>query len=101
MEIYHLALASDWEEAKLSGGYTTSTLGRTLAEEGFIHASRAEQVEPTRRRFYGDVTEPLLLLVIDTDLLTCPWREDPAGDDTFPHLYGPPNADAVVDVRSL
>uniref|UniRef100_UPI002FCA9883 DUF952 domain-containing protein n=1 Tax=Aeromicrobium sp. TaxID=1871063 RepID=UPI002FCA9883 len=70
--IFHLALASDWAAAQESGAYTTSTLGRTLAEEGFIHASRADQWTAVRDRFYGDVTEPLVLLQIDTDLLDVP-----------------------------
>jgi uncharacterized protein (DUF952 family) len=34
--IYHIATASDWAQAQAAGEYTTSTLGRTLAEEGFI-----------------------------------------------------------------
>lgn len=97
--IFHLALASDWEAAQASGAYTTSTRGRTLAEEGFIHASRADQWPAVRERFYADVTEPLLLLQIDTDRLDVPVVEEPAvpgGTETFPHLYGPLRVDAVV-----
>lgn len=101
MQIFHIALTTDWEAARQSGSYTTSTRGMALSEVGFIHASRVEQVEPTRARFYADETEPLVLLTIDTDLLTCPWREDAVGDETFPHLYGPLNAGAVVQVTSL
>jgi uncharacterized protein (DUF952 family) len=101
MQIFHIALLSDWEGAVASGSYTTSTRGQTLADVGFIHASHREQVEPTRTRFYADETAPLVLLTIDTDLLACPWREDAVGDQTFPHLYGPLNADAVVGVEPL
>ena len=42
--IYHIAEAADWEQARRDGQYTMSTRGRTLAEEGFIHASTAAQV---------------------------------------------------------
>ena len=42
-----------------------------------------------------------MLLTIETDLLDVPWREDPVGDDTFPHVYGPLKPAAVVDVRPL
>jgi uncharacterized protein (DUF952 family) len=101
MRIFHIALVSDWQVAVTSGGYTTSTRGQTLAEVGFIHASHAEQVEPTRARFYADETEPLVLLTIDTDLLTCPWHEDQVGEETFPHLYGPLTTDAVVEIEPL
>ena len=41
--IFHIATAVEWEAATRSGSYTTSTLGRTLAEEGFIHASHEDQ----------------------------------------------------------
>ena len=33
-----------WKQARRDGQYTTSTRGRTLAEEGFIHAPTAGQV---------------------------------------------------------
>jgi len=101
MRIFHIATLADWDAARASGAYTTSTLGRTLDEEGFLHASRAEHVEGVRAAFYADVDEPLVLLTIDTDLLTSSWQEDPVGDDTFPHIYGPLNPDAVVSVGTF
>jgi uncharacterized protein (DUF952 family) len=45
--IYHIAAAADWEQALRDGQYTISTRGRTLAEEGFIHAATAAQVTRT------------------------------------------------------
>ncbi|WP_211357254.1 DUF952 domain-containing protein [Nocardioides rubriscoriae] len=107
MRIFHLATLADWEAARASGRYTTSTRGRTLAEEGFIHASRGDQWQGVRERYYADVTEPLVLLVIDTERLTSPVvdEEVPGSDETFPHVYGPIEVDAVVrtiplDVRA-
>lgn len=98
--IYHLALASDWSEAQAAGEYAISTLGRTLVQEGFIHASRADQVEAVRDRFYAGVTEPLLLLEIDPDLLRSRLVVEfvPEAGEEFPHVYGPVNLDAVVRV---
>jgi uncharacterized protein (DUF952 family) len=98
MRIFHLATVAEWDAARASGAYTTSTIGRTLAEEGFIHASRADQWQGVRERYYADVTEPLVLLVIDTDRLTSPVVEERVGEgpETFPHVYGPINPDAVV-----
>ena len=98
MQIFHLALAEEWEAARRTGAYTTSTLGRTLAEEGFIHASRADQWQGVRDRFYADVTQPLVLLVIDTERLTAPVVEEvPDGaDQAFPHIYGILDPSAVV-----
>jgi uncharacterized protein (DUF952 family) len=97
--IFHLALASDWAAAQSAGAYTTSTRGLTLAEVGFIHASRGDQWPAIRDAFYADVTEPLLLLQIDTDRLDVPVVEErpaPGATETFPHIYGPLALDAVV-----
>ena len=101
--IFHLALASDWDAARRSGSYTTSTRGRTLAEEGFIHASRADQWPGVRDRFYSDVDEPLVLLVIETARLDVPVVAEPVPDssETFPHVYGPLPAAAVVQALPL
>ena len=96
MQVFHVATATDWEEALRTGAYTTSTRGRTLEQEGFIHAARREQVPGVYQRYYADATEPMVLLTIDTDLLDVPWREDPVGEDTYPHLYGPLRPRAVV-----
>ena len=100
-QIYHLALAADWDRAQAPGAaYTTSTLGVTLEQEGFIHCSYAQQVQAVADGFYrgrGDV----VLLTLDPGLLTSPWPVDPVGDDAFPHVYGPLDLAAVVDVRPL
>jgi len=101
--IFHIATASDWQAAKEAGSYTTSTRGRTLAEEGFIHASRDDQWPRVREAVYADVAEPLVLLVIETDLLDVPVVEEevPGTGETFPHLYGPLRPSAVVEVAPL
>lgn len=101
VRIHHVASAADWRAARRSGSYTTSTRGLSLAEQGFIHAARPEQVAGVHRRFYADATEPLVLLTIETDLLDVPWREEPVGDDTFPHVYGALSPAAVVAVQPL
>ena len=101
MRIYHLAEVARWEEARASGAYEQSTLGRTLAEEGFVHASREDQWETVLETFYADHDGPLVLLEIDTELLSSPWQEDQVGDTTFPHVYGPINPSAVVDTHPI
>ena len=75
--IYHAALPADWEAAQRTGLYTTSTRGRSLADEGFIHAAYESQVEGVANRFYADV-DALVLLAIDPDAVVAarPWRRD-------------------------
>lgn len=103
MRIFLLATAADWRAAQVTGRYTTATRGRTLAEEGFVHASRGDQWQEVRLRHYADVTEPLVLLVVDTDLLDVPVVEEPTpgGTETFPHVYGAVATTAVVSVVPL
>ena len=95
--IYHIATVADWQQARRDGEYTTSSRGRTLAEEGFIHASTAGQVGWVANTFYPGVPD-LLLLVIDTDKVGPLLRYDPVPgwDEPFPHIYGPLSPDAVV-----
>jgi len=104
VRIFHIATVADWEAARVSGTYTTSTRGRTLEEEGYLHASREDQWEGVRERFYADVTEPLVLLVIDTARLDVPVVEEvpaPGMTETFPHVYGPLRPEAVVETVVL
>ena len=104
MRIFHIATLADWTDAQASGAYTTSTVGVTLEEEGFLHASRADQWEGVRARYYADLTEPLVLLEIETDLLDVPVVEEvpaPGMTETYPHVYGALDPGAVVAVTSL
>ena len=98
--VYHIAAAADWEQARRDGEYTVSTRGRTLAEEGFIHASTAAQVNQVAGAYYRDAPD-LVLLVIDTERVGSPIRYElvPGQDQPYPHIYGPLNLDAVVETR--
>ena len=100
--IFHIATAADWRATLSSGTYTTSTVGRTLEEEGFIHASRRDQVQGVFDRYYAGLGEDLVLLTIDPARLTgAEVRVEAVGDDSYPHVYGPINRSAVVDVVPL
>ncbi len=70
----------------------------SLENEGFIHFSLVNQVLETANRHYH-ATNGLVLLKINVERLsttlkfeTAPWGE------SFPHLYGPLNLDAVEKV---
>jgi uncharacterized protein (DUF952 family) len=101
MRVFHLTTAADWAAAQASGSYTMSTRGRTLAQEGFVHCSSAEQVASTRASFFAGVPD-VVVLEVETDLLSSPWRLEPVGvaeeAERFPHVYGPLDLDAVVAV---
>jgi uncharacterized protein (DUF952 family) len=101
--IFHIAKVADWESAQAAGEYRVSTLGRTLEQEGFLHASRAGQWQAVYDAFYAGVDEPLVLLEIDSGLLGVPVVEEapPGTDERFPHIYGPLPVAAVVAVSPL
>src|SRR5258708_37524415 len=96
--IYHIASASDWEQARREGEYTTSTRGMSLAEQGFIHAGTAHQVAPVANAIYGG-DQDLLVLVIDSESLGPAVRVEPVpgAGAALPHLSGPLHGDAGCD----
>jgi uncharacterized protein (DUF952 family) len=100
--IFHIAFPDQWDAAVEAGCYRWSTRGKSLDDGAtFIHASRPEQVAMVANFAYDDVDVPLYLLVIDTArLVSALCDEDLDGTGmSFPHIYGPLNLDAVVDVR--
>jgi len=102
MRIFHVTTAGDWAAAEPAGRYAVSTRGVTLQQEGYIHCSEDHQWPAIRARFYADLDD-VVLLEIDTDRLTSPWRTEQLGDadQPYPHVYGPIDLDAVVSVRRI
>jgi glutathione S-transferase len=101
--LYHIATVPDWEQAQQDGEYLTSTRGRSLGEEGFIHASTAAQVLPVANAVYQDEQQDLVLLVLDTSRIGAEIRHEPVPGwtDPFPHIYGPLDIAAVVQAVPL
>ncbi|MBO2455580.1 DUF952 domain-containing protein [Actinomadura barringtoniae] len=102
--LLHIAERRHWESAEASGeSYAMSTLGRTLADEGFIHCSADQaQAEGVLANFYTAVDRAdLVLLIIDPARLGSEVRHEPADGQLFPHIYGPIPLTAVIDVRSV
>ena len=89
--ILHVALEREWAAAQAVGVFEVSSLGKTLAEEGFIHCCYPDQLDGVFERYYSGVTEPLCVLVIDPDLLTAPLvAEDLIGaGENFPARLRP------------
>ena len=96
--IYHVTAGTDWDAAKERGEY----IHPSLDAEGFIHCSQEHQVAGVLERYFSGKTD-LVKLIIDTDKLNSKfvfdWSKSTA--DTFPHVYGPINVDAVIDVVAL
>jgi uncharacterized protein (DUF952 family) len=101
--IFHIASSSEWADARRSGELRSSTRSRSLDEEGFIHCSDAHQVLGVANELFRDPADSLVVLRIEVERLRAPVRyERPEGaHESFPHVYGPVNVDAVVAVAPL
>jgi uncharacterized protein (DUF952 family) len=94
--IVHLCTRPRWEAAVREGVYQADS----LETEGFIHCSRPEQILASANRYYRGL-EDVLLLWIDPAKVETEVRWEEAHGELFPHIYGPLNLDAVLDVTRL
>jgi uncharacterized protein (DUF952 family) len=92
--IFILALRTHWRAAHQAGSYQVSTLGQSLDDVGYLHASRAAQLPGVAERHYRGVREALVLLVVDPLLVDVPI----VVENGYPHLYGPLPVAAVTAV---
>jgi uncharacterized protein (DUF952 family) len=83
--IYHIARQADWTAALLTATYAADS----LAAEGFIHCSTAQQVLATANRLFRSRRD-LVLLCIDSDRVNAEIRHEnlEGGTEPFPHVYG-------------
>ena len=96
-KIYHLVPADTWVRFDREQSYEADS----LRSEGFIHLAERRQVAGVLDRYYRNVPD-LVLLHIDPAKLTHELRYEAATNgERFPHVYGPINKDAVVDVEKL
>ena len=74
----------------------------SLALEGFIHTSKAEQVQGVLERYYKNQSD-LLLLHIDETKLTASVKYElaPSVNEEFPHIDGRLNLDAVIKIENV
>lgn len=92
--ILHITDRVSWQQAEQLGVYQADS----LRSEGFIHCSTPAQVVQTANRYFRGQSG-LVLLCIDSDRAQAEIRyEGVAGGEQFPHLYGPLNLDAVLQV---
>lgn len=97
MTLLHLTGEDDWAAAKDSPTYTAMS----LETEGFIHCCTTDQLLGVIDRYYSDRTD-LHILVLDAERVGSEirWEESPP-NGTFPHIYGPIDTAAVIDVVPL
>lgn len=96
--VYHVTTAAEWNTAIQTGFYQSPS----LKDEGFIHCSQEHQIAGVLERYFTGKTN-LVKLLIDTDKLTSRFvfEWSPSTADTFPHVYGVINIDAVIEVMLI
>jgi uncharacterized protein (DUF952 family) len=96
--ICHIVSRPHWEAAIAQGFYEAET----LEVEGFIHASKEDQVQGVLERYYRGQKD-LLLLHIDETKLTAELKYElaPSMNEEFPHIFGRLNTDAVIKAIPL
>lgn len=93
--ILHIAPSTAWQRAQVLGVYR----GDTLETEGFIHCSLPAQVMPVANARFK-ARAGLVLLCIDETKVAAEVRYEDCYEtgQSFPHIYGPLNLDAIVNV---
>ncbi|MEM1119042.1 MAG: DUF952 domain-containing protein [Bacteroidota bacterium] len=94
--VYHIVLPDYWQKFKDADTYKPPT----FAEEGFIHCCTKAQIDYVLTTYFKGVSE-VLLLKINEDLLTAKLLVEPANGQYFPHIYGPINQQAIVEVKPV
>lgn len=96
--IFHVSKKADWDQAKQQGYFEVPS----LQLEGFIHMSQQHQISGVLDRYYKEATD-LLLLHVDESRLTSSVKYElsPSLNESFPHVFGPINLDAVVHVEPI
>ena len=91
--IYMVSNQVEYDKAKKNGSLTRES----LSSEGFIHASPKSQLNRVANKYYKDKVDPLVL-VIQKDKISPELKWEPATGGSYPHLFGPLNIDAIIDV---
>ena len=99
--IYHLAPAERWNNWPAGTPY----LPAEYDADGFIHCTAGDALMlRVANNFYRSAPGDFVLLAIDPEQLTSPlkWEQSTDGlDSLFPHIYGPIDRAAVVEVRPV
>ena len=96
--IYIVVPEIHWKAALEQGFYESGS----LATEGFIHASKEDQVKGVLERYFQNQAD-LLLLHIDETKLTAVLKYElsPSLNEEFPHIFARLNIDAVINTTPL
>ena len=93
----HMVSAAVWAGRDPVAPY----LPADYAADGFIHCTDGDDaMVATANGFYRDDPQAFVVLTVDLEATGSPWRfDDP--EQRFPHVYGPIDPGAVLEVRRM
>ena len=93
--IFHIAREEDWQSGLMAEQYLPAAFGH----DGYIHCSTSDQIIRVANKFFKGQSG-LVLLTIDPQRLEAEiiYENLEGGEELFPHLYGPLNLDAILEV---
>jgi len=96
-KIYHICPVALWESQLDDGTYTHPT----LVTEGFIHCSEEHQLAGVLDRYFMGQKD-IVRLSIASEKLESDLRYElaPIGEK-FPHVFGPINKEAIIEVVQI
>ncbi len=93
--IFHIAPKDKWKRSSSRGQYTEES----LQSEGFIHCSTAEQVVDTANKHFKGQSGLVLLKIDTSDIVSViAYEANRDSGETYPHIFGPINHDAIKEV---
>jgi uncharacterized protein (DUF952 family) len=99
--IYHLAPAARWHDWPAGTPY----LPTEYNADGFVHCTAGDELMlRVANAVYRGVAGDFVLLIIDSRRLTAPLKWERSTDAlaaVFPHIYGPIDRAAIVEVRAV
>lgn len=97
MHVFHILKKTDW-----SGDLLSVYQAGSLKEQGFIHCCTEEQIPGVISKWFSEADQ-LLIMEIDPDLLQSKlvYENLEGGKEIFPHIYGPIDPEAILQVRDL
>jgi hypothetical protein len=104
--IRHIVPALEFRALRDSAPYRPSQ----FAADGFIHCTKEPEIMlQVANKYYRHVPGEFLILVIDPARVTAevkfeppvppPAPDSPLAQHLFPHIYGPLNREAIVEIR--
>lgn len=96
--VYKILPRAVWEEAAAAGVYHGSADDR---RDGFIHLSRAHQLEGTLRKHFAEQTDLVAVSFAGEALGEALRFEVSRGGESFPHLYGPLPTALAIEVAPI